>query len=326
MQSLGVGTDAATIYLALIAEPGLSRAELAARSGLRAPEFDAAVAQLADLRLIELADSGSAGQAVPQLADPDLALSAALRRREAELARQEQELAEARATIAAAAAAYQTSVGHSARCARTVTNRLEALDLARQLIMGAVGQCLMALPDPAGTLGQACEQIPNLTSRGTRVAIICTDAARSGPGRARLEVLERAGAQVRTLPMLTAPLIAAGPPPAALLWSGLLDTSASSVLVRDQVFAGTVATIFESQWDVATPLGKSVPPDPVTGLTPADQALLTLLASGLSGETAARHLGTSLTTVRRQMAELKDTLHADTLFQAGCLAAKRGWV
>jgi DNA-binding NarL/FixJ family response regulator len=51
-----------------------------------------------------------------------------------------------------------------------------------------------------------------------------------------------------------------------------------------------------------------------------------MLASGLGGEAAARRLGTSLTTVRRQIANLKDTLHADSLFQAGCIAARRGWI
>jgi DNA-binding NarL/FixJ family response regulator len=87
-----------------------------------------------------------------------------------------------------------------------------------------------------------------------------------------------------------------------------------------------VAGIFESHWDLGTPLKEPLALDALTGLTPANQVLLAMLASGLSGETAARRLGTSLTTVRRQIANLKESLQADSLFQAGCIAAKRGWV
>ena len=158
------------------------------------------------------------------------------------------------------------------------------------------------------------------------MAIICADAARSSSARASLDLLERAGAQVRTLPVVTVPLITGDRPPAALLWPDAPEASAQAVLVRDPVFTRAVAGIFENHWDIATPLQRTPAPDPVTRLTPADQALLIMLASGLGGEAAARRLGTSLTTVRRQIANLKDTLHADSLFQAGCLAAKRGWI
>lgn len=177
-----------------------------------------------------------------------------------------------------------------------------------------------------GTLGEACAQLAELASHGARVAIICADAARSSAARANLDRLERAGAQVRTLPVVTVPLIAVTPPLAALLWPGGPETSTLAVLARDLVFARAIVEIFQSHWDIAVPLHKPLARDPVTGLTAADQALLIMLASGLSGETAARRLGTSLTTVRRQIANLKEALHADSLFQAGCLAAKRGWV
>jgi sugar-specific transcriptional regulator TrmB/DNA-binding CsgD family transcriptional regulator len=326
LQSLGVGTDAATVYLLLIAEPGAGPAELAARSGLAEHEFNQAVAQLDRFGLIEPVNPGQAAETVLRLADPELAFSGALRRRDADLARQRQDLAEAGATITAATTAYQASAGHPSRCARPVASQREALGLARQLITGAADECLIAITDLAGTLGQVCEHIAGLASCGARVAIICADAARSSSARASLDILERAGAQVRTLPVVTVPLITGDRPPAALLWPGAPDTSAQAVLVRDPVFARAVAGIFESHWDIATPLQRTPAPDPVTGLTPADQALLVMLASGLGGEAAARRLGTSLTTVRRQIANLKDTLHADSLFQAGCIAARRGWI
>lgn len=326
LQALGISADAATVYLALVAEPSASLADLAERSGLRDDEISDVVAQLTYLGLIESAHPGHTTEGDVRLADPDLAFSASLRQREAELVRQQQELAEARATIAAAAATYQGSAGHLERCARPIAGQQEALDIARRLIAGAVDECLIAFPDLLGTFGEADAELTDLASRGARVAIICADAARSSPARAHLDRLEHAGAQVRTLPMVTVSLISGTPPPMALVWPGAPELSTSTVLARDPVFVRAIAGIFESYWDVATPLEKALPPDPETGLTPGDHALLTMLACGLSGETAARRLGSSLTTVRRQIAHLKDVLDAESLFQAGCLAAKRGWV
>lgn len=326
LQALGISTAAATVYLALVTDPGASLATLAARTELTESALEQALAQLAHFRLIERAHPEQASETAARLADPDFAFSASLRRREADLARQHHELVEARGMIATAAAAYQTSAGHSARCARPLASQQEALEMARQLMASAVDECLIAFPDLIGALGQACAQLADLASSAARVAIICADAARSSPARADLDRLERAGVQVRTLPIVTVRLIAGTPPLAALLWPGGPENFTSAVLARDPVFARAVVEIFESHWDMAIPLHKALLPDPATGLTPADQALLAMLASGLGGETAARRLGTSLTTVRRQIANLKDALNADTLFQAGCLAAKRGWV
>lgn len=326
LQALGISADAANVYLTLVAEPSASLADLAGRSGLHNDEVSEAIVQLTRLGLIESVRPGHVTGSGVRLADPDYAFSASLRRREAELAREEQELAEAKVAIAVAAATYQGSAGHSERCARPIASQQEALDMARRLIAGAVGECLIAFPDLVGTFGEAGAQLAGLASHGARVAIICADAARSSPARTHLDWLERSGAQVRTLPAVTVPLIAGTHPPMALLWPGTQEPSTSTVLARDPVVARTIAGIFESYWDVAIPLEKALPPDPKTGLTPADQALLTMLAAGLSGETAARRLGTSLTTVRRQIAHLKEALDAESLFQAGCLAAKRGWV
>ena len=245
LQSLGVGADATTVYLELIAEPGAGPAELAARSGLAEHEFNQAVAQLDRFGLIEPVDPGQAAQTVLRLADPELAFSAALRQRDADLARQRQDLAETWATITAAAAAYQASAGHPGRCARPVASQREALSLARQLITGAADECLIAIADLAGTLGPMCEHIAGLASSGALVAIICAGAARSSSARASLDMLERAGAQVRTLPVVTVPLITGDRPPSALLWPGAPEASAQAVLVRDPVFTRAVAGIFE---------------------------------------------------------------------------------
>jgi hypothetical protein len=235
LQSLRVSAEATAIYLLMSAEPDIDPAELSARSGLAGPDLDAAIAQLADLGLVEPADTGQAGsvgRAAFHLADPELAFAAWLRKREAELGRQRQELADAKAAIAVAATAYQTSAGYSAYSARLLLSQQEAVDRAHQLMANAVDKCLIALPNPLRTLGQAGALLTELAAAGARVAIICGDVARSASGRASLDDLEQGGVQIRTLPLVTVPLLVGDHPPTALLWPGVTDTSEPAVLAR----------------------------------------------------------------------------------------------
>jgi DNA-binding NarL/FixJ family response regulator len=54
--------------------------------------------------------------------------------------------------------------------------------------------------------------------------------------------------------------------------------------------------------------------------------LLEALGSGAQDEQIARRLGLSLRTVRRRVAELMEELGAQSRFQAGVEAARRGWL
>ncbi|MEV6038785.1 helix-turn-helix domain-containing protein [Nonomuraea sp. NPDC052116] len=73
---------------------------------------------------------------------------------------------------------------------------------------------------------------------------------------------------------------------------------------------------------------------PATGaLSPAagalsleDRRLLALLAAGLKDDAIARQLGTSPRTLRRRLRHLLDELNAETRFQAGAQASRRGLV
>jgi len=325
LRSLGIGQVAADVYEALLAEPSASVGELASRANVAQTDAEAALAELSQGGLVVTIAAGKSGALAPRLVAPDLALTALLRRHEGDAARRQQELADARAAIAATSAAYKAAIDNPECCGRQIPSHHESLITARQLIGGAICQGLIAIPDPTDIFGSAIADLARLASTGSRVAIICSDAARSAPPRSGLANLERAGAQVRTLPVIAFPLIACDPPPSALLWPAA-DDSAGAVLARDEVFAPALAGVFERLWEIAVPLAKELPADPVTGLPQAEQALLVLLAAGLTGEAAARRLGTSLSTVRCQMSAIKDALQAESLFQAGYLAARRGWI
>ena len=54
--------------------------------------------------------------------------------------------------------------------------------------------------------------------------------------------------------------------------------------------------------------------------------LLTLMVSGLKDEAIARQLNWSIRTMRRRMSRLHEELGAANRFQAGVVAARRGWI
>jgi DNA-binding NarL/FixJ family response regulator len=54
--------------------------------------------------------------------------------------------------------------------------------------------------------------------------------------------------------------------------------------------------------------------------------LLRQLLSGAKDEQIARTMGLSLRTIRRRIADLMIELGADTRFQAGAEAVRRGWL
>ncbi|WP_395298695.1 LuxR C-terminal-related transcriptional regulator [Kitasatospora hibisci] len=63
-----------------------------------------------------------------------------------------------------------------------------------------------------------------------------------------------------------------------------------------------------------------------TGLSAGERELLRLLSTGLTDDAAAKRLGISVRTVRRQMAALMGRLDAASRFEAGLKVAQRGWL
>jgi DNA-binding CsgD family transcriptional regulator len=95
------------------------------------------------------------------------------------------------------------------------------------------------------------------------------------------------------------------------------------LLVRQPAIVGALTMLFERYWEQATTL-----PDLDTRRPRVDSraSLLRQLAAGAKDEQIARTLGLSLRTVRRRVADLMIELGADTRFQAGVEAARRGWL
>ena len=93
------------------------------------------------------------------------------------------------------------------------------------------------------------------------------------------------------------------------------------LLVRQGALVAALTLLFELYWE------RAVPVTDLSG-TPAGERtfLLHQLQVGARDEQIARAMGLSLRTVRRRISQLMIELGADTRFQAGAEAARRGWL
>lgn len=130
-----------------------------------------------------------------------------------------------------------------------------------------------------------------------------------------------AGEEIRVLPELPTRMVVIGAGHALLPEPlGFSDDPRSIIHQRGVVEA--LAMWFEEMWDRAEAvheLGADAHPE-------MRRLLLEQLASGAQDAQIARRLGLSLRTVRRRVAELLAELGAESRFQAGVEAVRRGWL
>lgn len=99
--------------------------------------------------------------------------------------------------------------------------------------------------------------------------------------------------------------------------------TAGVLAVHERALVLLLAQYVELLWDRAVP----VPELDLRGARERSRRLLlSELAAGAADEQIARTLGVSLRTVRRRVSDLLIDLGADSRFQAGVEAARRGWI
>jgi DNA-binding CsgD family transcriptional regulator len=130
-----------------------------------------------------------------------------------------------------------------------------------------------------------------------------------------------AGEEIRLLPELPTRMFIIGTTHAVLPEPiGFVDEP--RMLVRQQGIVESLLLWFEELWARAAVPSFEVPRQQQD----LRRFLLEQLAAGAHDEQIARKLGISLRTVRRRVAGLMTELGADSRFQAGVEAARRGWL
>lgn len=129
-----------------------------------------------------------------------------------------------------------------------------------------------------------------------------------------------AGEEIRVLPDVPTRMFVIGTTH-AVLPEPLGYADEPRTLVRQQGIVEALVLLFEQLWDRASPVQEFE-----VGDADLRRFLLAQLAAGAHDEQIARKLGISLRTVRRRVADLMSDLGADSRFQAGVEAARRGWL
>ncbi|HEX3930933.1 MAG TPA: DNA-binding response regulator [Nocardioides sp.] len=93
------------------------------------------------------------------------------------------------------------------------------------------------------------------------------------------------------------------------------------LLVRQGALVAALTLLFEQYWERAVPVSE------LSGQRSSERVfLLRQLQAGAKDEQIARTMGLGLRTVRRRVSDLMIELGADTRFQAGAEAMRRGWL
>ncbi|SEO74170.1 helix-turn-helix transcriptional regulator [Actinacidiphila rubida] len=179
---------------------------------------------------------------------------------------------------------------------------------------------------PQEVLATSLELDANLIARGIRVRAIYGHTVASGQrARGYLNQLAALGAEVRLAQRVPFDLLLFDSH-TALIPSNPLSLTDPMLLLHDRHLMGTYLAIYEDTWLHATPYSAQSPQMSEDGLTEKQQAVLALMANGLTDEQIARRLGISLRTTGRITANIIDHIGGTGRFHTGVLAAFRGLV
>jgi DNA-binding CsgD family transcriptional regulator/sugar-specific transcriptional regulator TrmB len=261
---------------------------------------------------------------------PEAGLTTLLRQREEELTRRQRELDESRAGIVETIAEYtHLKPGTTGLGAQRLLG-LDAIQAHLETLTAALtSECLSVMPGGAQSQASLDASRPldeAAAARGVNLLNLYQDSIRND--RATYDYaqwLTELGGQVRTAPILPARMVIFDRTN-AILPIDPANTRVGALCISDPSIIASLVSAYEQIWAAATPLGERPSRDGGTGLTPLDQDLLRLMATGLTDEAVGNRLGLSARTVRRQMSALMARLSATSRFEAGLKAAQRGWL
>src|SRR5215472_3750654 len=319
LDAVGLSTEQQAVYLALLEASPATAAQL--RDRLPGARIRPAIAALEAAGLVSRLTGVPARY---QPAPPDMALEILVRARE-------QELQQVRLETARLAERFRAGRG-SARpeeVVEVVTTRDATLQRWQQLQRSARREVRSFDRPPYAT-----NVLINDAERDGLAAGISFRAvyAREGlelPGR--LEATQRlmaAGEQARVTADLPVKMFLADDAIGLITLErpDRADSADSALVIHSSSLLDTLSALFEAIWATAVPIRFG---DEDTGAAGADddqRMLLGLLAVGLTDEAIGRQLGWHPRTVQRHVRRLMTELGAQTRFQAGLQAVRRGWL
>lgn len=327
LEILGLEPVAQSLYTVLLDRPGLGVAELVDHLGLSESEVRAGLDELADLTLLRPSREAPGRL---RAVSPEIGVELFLRRQEEELARRAHALAASKAAAALLVAKYAQE---APKAAADRTERLIGIDAIQAklevLARSMEEECLSVMPGGGQSQASLDASRPldgEAMRRGVSLLTLYQDSVRNDTATyAYARWMTEEGGQVRTAPLLP-PRMLIVDRKTAVVPTDLNDTKRGALVTREPAIVASLVAIYQQAWDTAVPLGADRDREAGEGLSAGEKELLLLLAKGMTDEAAAKRLGVSLRTVRRQMAALMERLGATSRFEAGLKAAQRGWL
>jgi DNA-binding CsgD family transcriptional regulator len=320
--AVGLSTSAEAVYLAMLAAPQLDVAQLAAHLNEPIETVRSALDELIDLALVSAAGDGAGLRTV----DPSIGMASLIARAEADVAEKQRQLEATRTAVMSLAAAH-----HDARDREQVTKwagvaavrgRLEELTARTTVECVSLNPRAVQTPDAKSASRPLNQQ---MLDRGVAIRAVYPDSHRFDPTLLDYATwLRDAGGEIRTAPTVPMLLIVYDRR-IAILPIDPVDHRIGAQEIHSPGIVAATYGLFEQVWTGATPAGQIADLSD-TGLDPQLRELARLLAAGHTDDMAARKLGLSLRTIKRKSAELLERLNARSRFQAGVLAAQRGWI
>jgi DNA-binding CsgD family transcriptional regulator len=287
------------------------------------------VATLTDWGMAHVQPHSPADPAWLRPASPDLALQGVLVGHQTRLAHDQELLLDGHRRLADAQARF--GIGMDGRLPEhlvsVVSDRAEISELSASLMNTARKDwmTLENLHTEMPLTGDFAD--PPLSAFGGRVrcrSIYAASVLDDPAGQRIVRTCADAGEQARLLPQVPMKMKLADHTTALL---PLTPTgTAGALVIRAPVIITALREYFELLWDRATPLAAQRPAPATDRLTPAQQAVLEMMARGLHDEVIARRAGISVTTVRRHITAVMKRLGVTSRFAAGAAAQRRGWI
>ena len=305
------------LYRALLATSPLSISDLASAVGVPAGLLRGPLANLRSVGFVTpLEEDSDLYVPVP----PDLALHLVVSREELKLRRNLEELSRLRGS---AARLSRELIGTAPESRDDVVNVVDGAPLVRQKMadVALLARTQVRRLEPVPLHDEDLETQGDVTQR----AIYERSALDDHGQLERIQLRQLRGESVRLLPRPPMRMVVADDDLAFVTLEDSDDRVRGVLLHRSPLLTGLIS-LFDLLWERAIPLdaGASTTGEAGWRISDDDAALLRLLAAGLKDQAIARHLGIGLRTVVRRIGNLSRALDAETRFQAGLQAARRG--
>jgi len=314
-EHLGITAAQSRIYGLLVRDGTCTVDEIAAElPGVAAP------CVLAELVALGLVQRRAGDPAVWQAVAPDLAVEMLIAAREDGHRR-------ARAEALPLMELYlrnRDEQHHDSSMVEVVSGVDAVRDLWQTLLAGARAEvCVLDQPPYVSPPEEHVALEADTRARNVQWRVVYDRSSVELPGRlAEIVDLVAAGERARVTPTLPFKLGLVDSR-VAVLPIGARGVVDQMLLVRPSALLDVLMSTFELYWDRGIPF---TPRSATSADDVADPQLLALLAAGLTDESVARQLGLAPRTVQRRVRQLMDRAGAQTRFQAGVQAMRRGWL